>query len=445
MAASLLLAIIFSYHFFSKRNNEVIVSQATSAPISISATSTQAQVLAVANRQDPLGGYDILIADRGNNRLIEVNPNKKIVWEYDFQLPGAGLGADDAFFVDSGRTVIVNLEMYHMIEQIDYQSKQVIWSYGTPGRSGSAVNLLNRPDDAFKLENGDVIVADIRNCRVIEITPDKKIVNQYGIMPCSNAPNHLDKPNSATLLDNGHILISNIVGNTLTELDQNWKEVSSVKIPLTYPSDPRPTKSGNILIADYKNPGKIIEMTPGGSVVWEYFHAQGSLALNHPSLAMELPNGNIIVNDDYNHRVIVIDKTTKNIVWEYGIIGKPGNGSLRLSIPDGVDFIMRSASDTSFPQTQAFTVGYITSHSSELVGTVMKVDGYMLKQENGYLMFSDESSGNISSGDLPVLTSGTDSFAPNQKYQLIGELINGGIDAINKNTYHFEFSLSSAL
>ena len=29
-----------------------------------------------------LGGYDVLIADRGNNRIIEVTPNKKIVWEY---------------------------------------------------------------------------------------------------------------------------------------------------------------------------------------------------------------------------------------------------------------------------------------------------------------------------------------------------------------------------
>src|ERR1700690_746830 len=29
-----------------------------------------------------LGGYNVLIADRGNNRLIEVTPDKQIVWEY---------------------------------------------------------------------------------------------------------------------------------------------------------------------------------------------------------------------------------------------------------------------------------------------------------------------------------------------------------------------------
>src|SRR5690349_11316533 len=79
-----------------------------------------------------LGGYNVLIADRGNNRLIEVTPDKQIIWQYDFQLPQRGLGADDAFFTDDGQSIIVNLEEDHVIEIIDYKNKTVKWSYGIP-------------------------------------------------------------------------------------------------------------------------------------------------------------------------------------------------------------------------------------------------------------------------------------------------------------------------
>lgn len=291
-----------------------------------------------------LGGYDVLIADRGNNRLLEITPDKRIVWQFQFRLPGLGLGADDAFFTDGGRNIIVNLENYHVIEIIDYQTKKVIWQYGMPGKPGYANGFLNNPDDAYKLPNGDVIVADIRNCRVIEISPEKHIVRQYGqTKVCGNTPGLLNKPNGDTPLANGHILISNIRSHNLIELDQNWKPVFSMVFPLSYPSDPQLTRAGNILISEYLNPGKILEISKTGIPVWE-FTGDDKAKLNKPSLAVELPNGNILANDDFNHRVIVIDKKTKQIVWQYGVTGKPGSGPGQLSVPDGVDIIKHNSS-----------------------------------------------------------------------------------------------------
>ena len=66
-----------------------------------------------------LGGYDVLIADRGNNRLLLVSPQKKILWEYDFTDVPPGSGADDAFFADGGKSVITNLEHQQVIRIID--------------------------------------------------------------------------------------------------------------------------------------------------------------------------------------------------------------------------------------------------------------------------------------------------------------------------------------
>jgi hypothetical protein len=294
-----------------------------------------------ATPADPaaLGGYNVLIADRGNNRLVVVNAAREIVWEYDFPGLRPGGGADDAFFANGGKTVIVNLEHGHVIQLIDYATKTVTWQYGELGRPGGGDGHLNYPDDAYVLPNGDIMVADIRNCRIIEIAPDKHIVRQAGVTGrCGFTWPYLASPNGDTPLPDGHVLISTINDHMLTELNELWQPVFRMRLPLHYPSDPQLTKAGNFLVADYSRPGRIIEIDRGGNVVWDY-RGEGDSWLARPSLAAELPNGNVIANDDLNHRVIVVDKATKKVVWQYGVTGQPGIGPGHLSIPDGLDII----------------------------------------------------------------------------------------------------------
>ena len=290
------------------------------------------------NDGSALLGLNLLIADRGNNRLLEVTPDKQVIWEYDFSGIPDGDGADDAFFTDDGRSVIVNLEHQHVIQIIDIARKKVIWQYGQLGRAGAQDGRLNYPDDAYKLPNGEVIVADIRNCRVLEISPDRQIVRQAGVTGDCSGVGTLASPNGDTPLPNGHILVSTIMDHAVTELDDQLRPVFKMSVPLMYPSDAQMTRAGNFLIADYVQPGKIIEIDRTGNIAWEYA-ADGEGGLNRPSLAVELPNGDILANDDLNHRVIVIDKQSKKIVWQYGVTGVPSRNPGYLSIPDGVDFI----------------------------------------------------------------------------------------------------------
>src|SRR5579872_245134 len=380
-----------------------------------------------------LGGYNVLIADRGNNRLIEVTPDKQIIWEYDFHLPKLGLGADDSFFTDNGQSVIVNLEEYHIIEIIDYATKNVKWSYGVPGKPGHLPGELNTPDDAYKLSNGDVIVADIKNCRILEIAPDKHIVRQYGETGvCNNQTGDLNEPNGDTPLQNGHILISNIRNHGLLELDQNWQPVFSMTLPVAYPSDPQMTKAGNILISDYSKPGQIVEVSKDGHIVWQYA-GDNLVKLNQPSLAIELPNGNILANDDFNHRIIVIDKQTKQIIWQYGVTGKPGNASGQLNIPDGLDIIKR-------PGIAPVSIGSVTRHDQNFINQEVKIQGYLLKTEVGYDIFSDEAAGPIGIYDLPVTGQGVDTIVTGQKYILEGQFVSGGLVSSNGNPNHLQLS-----
>lgn len=301
---------------------------------------------AAAAPSDPaaLGGYDVLIADRGNDRLILVNPQKQTLWEYRFHNAPQRQGADDAFFADNGKSVMTNLEHGQVIQKIDIASGKVTWSYGTLGRRGRKPGLLDFPDDAYQLPNGDVIVADIRNCRILEIAPDKSIVRQAGRTGnCSGARGTLAAPNGDRPLPGGRVLISEIRGHRLKELDAAWKASLTLTLPIRYPSDPQPTKDGNFIVAGYTKPGHIIEVSPTGKVLWRYRPAPGQ-ELNRPSLAEELPNGNILATDDLNQRVVVIDKATSRILWQYGVDHVRGHRPGYLHIPDGLDIIQEAKS-----------------------------------------------------------------------------------------------------
>ena len=434
------VAIAQRYNFFNIQNSDTDEDEAIPSPV----IALPVEANQEASDTSALGGYNVLIADRGNNRLIEVTPDKKIVWEYQFNLPRAGLGADDSFFTDGGKNIIVNLENYQIIQLIDYQTKQIIWQYGHAGVSGSADGYLSNPDDAYKLPNGDITVADIKNCRILEIAPDKHIVRQYGkTKVCGNGSGLLNKPNGDTPLANSHMLISNIVGHNLLELDQNWKPVFSMPFPLSYPSDPQMTRAGNILISEYTNPGKILEISKSGTPVWE-FTGDSIAKLNKPSLAIELPNGNILANDDFNHRVIVIDKNTKKIVWQYGITGKPGNGAGQLSVPDGLDIIKHTFFNQPPPATASplplHTVGQVTRHASGFIGQEVRLAGYLIKKESSYIIISDETTGTMSNFDLPVTGSGISAVQSGKKYIFQGMFLNQGLVSSNQSPTHLELT-----
>ena len=294
-----------------------------------------------AQFKGPLPG-DLLIADRGNNRILLVDPNHRVLWRYPSRPTQARLYFDDdTFFTPGGNAIISNQEENHEIVQIAYPSGRIIWRYGHPGVPGSGAGYLNTPDDAYRLRNGVVIVADAYNCRVLEIKQRRVIrsIGQAGHC-VHDPPRYLGAVNGDTPLPNGHILVSEINGSYLDEFTMSGKLVRVYRAPVAYPSDPQLTLSGNILLADYTSPGGLVILgRRTGRVLWRYQPTSGPGRLDHPSLAAMLPNGMIAVNDDYNHRVVIINPRTGRIVWQYGHLGVPGTSHGYLNTPDGFDFV----------------------------------------------------------------------------------------------------------
>jgi DNA-binding beta-propeller fold protein YncE len=288
--------------------------------------------------------YPVVIADRRNNRLIEVTPDKRVVWE--FPSPNLVLyrGNEDVNFSEDGKLLAVSEEDNYDVHIVDYEKKAITWTYGTPDHKGSAPGYLNYPDDAHILSDGNFLTADIRNHRVLIIDPrTNRIVTQWGTVGKRNhnPPKELAAPNGATPLDNGDILITEIGGAWITRMTRDSRVVWSVQAPrINYPSDAFPTVDGkHVIVADFWKPGRVVIFDPATrKVIWDYFVKEGDKMLDHPSLARELPDtGDIIVADDLRHRVIVIDRKTKEIIWQYGVTDQTGHKPGYLFYPDGFD------------------------------------------------------------------------------------------------------------
>ena len=286
------------------------------------------------------GGF--LIADRGNGRLLAVDRTGKVWWRFPTSVAGSlpagqAFAADDAFLAPGGLTIVANDESHQVIDRIDIATGQIVWQYGHYDRAGSGTGFLHTPDDAYPLANGDVVVADIENCRVMEISPAKQVVHQWGrTRACAvGAPATYGRPNGDTPLPDGGILITEITGSRVVRLAADGHVIFDIHVPVHYPSDAQLNSDGNVVVADYNNPGAVVIVSPTGKLLWRYGPTSGPGRLDHPSLATPLPDGTISINDDFRHRLVIVNPATNTIVWQYGTTDQPGRTANPLQVPDG--------------------------------------------------------------------------------------------------------------
>ena len=213
-----------------------------------------------------------------DNRVMIVDSEGDIIWQYG----QAGVTGADAnqlntpvhsvflsgfpnqhrdFYImitDQGnqRIIVVNLE------------RQIVWQYGLTGVSGSGPNQLNNPNSAELLENGHVLIADENNNRVIEVTTDYQIVNQF------TAGGTVSGAAFASRLTNGNTLITDSNNNRAVEVDPKdavvWQYVTNTQ-PGSNPN-PLPTRAirlrnGDTLFSDQFN-NRVIEVTHGKQIVF---------------------------------------------------------------------------------------------------------------------------------------------------------------------------------
>ncbi len=213
----------------------------------------------------PDGSGHILIADTGDNRVIEVNQAGKIVWSTDNL--GGGKGR-----LGQGRL--------------------------------SDGSQLRYPNDAKKLPNGDIMISCRLQNRVVIITRGGHVVR-------SIAPN-LNRQHNPDILPNGHILIADSGWNRVVEVDRKdrivWQYGSPNTSLLNWPRDANLLPNGHILITDSDH-DRIIELTRSRHIVRQW------TGLQRPYSAASLSNGNILVGDGPGPGVVELNRKDQ-IVWK---------------------------------------------------------------------------------------------------------------------------------
>jgi hypothetical protein len=121
-------------------------------------------------------GREVLICDTGRNRVMVINlTTRAVAWEFN-QAPNDNLALNIPVDVEvdprTGYFVITD-KSNHRVLMVDRATKENRWQFGT-GQAGNASNRLNGPTDANALPNGNVLISDAGNKRLIEIDGQTK-------------------------------------------------------------------------------------------------------------------------------------------------------------------------------------------------------------------------------------------------------------------------------
>jgi hypothetical protein len=206
-----------------------------------------------------------------DNRVLLVDPSGKIVWQYgQFGQTGSGhnllntpvqctwLPNAHVLITDQGNNRIIEVAL----------NKRIVWQY--PGSNKNPAAQLNSPNSAELLENGHVLIADENNSRAIEVTRADVIVGTF------TAGGTVDTLAFASRLDNGDTLLTDAGNARIVEVDANdhvvWEyftdtDAHSVAAPL--PTRAVRLKNGDTLISDQFN-NRVIRVNHAKQIVASY-------------------------------------------------------------------------------------------------------------------------------------------------------------------------------
>lgn len=253
-------------------------------------------------------------------RLVEVDMNGKVVWEY--RVPSSlARGSDpgkamDVEWLPATDTILFVLPEKGVFE-VD-RAGEIVWEYRTRKVS----------HDADRLPGGNTMFSygweRPGDAELTEVTPDGKVVWQW------RATDHINPDerrfsgpisrdgfchvNGFIPLDNGRIRISLRNFNMAVEVDRKgnvlWslRELSNGREARNI-HDPRDLPNGNIIFSTH-GPQRLFEVKRDGTIVNRLKSGDIHLLRSH----QVLPNGNILATDV--EKIVELTPDLRDIVWQ---------------------------------------------------------------------------------------------------------------------------------
>lgn len=247
--------------------------------------------LAFSHEVVQLDNDHLLIADTSYDRVIEVNyPNKDIIWSWEpakinwtkinpawdsnhyynnpISYGWSHLNDVDFKNYSTWDACLMSIRNFDLIVEVNYTAEligpsnnpdNIVWYFGEYENYSLLFNQHN-PD---YLSNGNILVSDSRNNRIIEVNySSKEIVWIYD--------ENLNWPRDADELSNGNILITDSLHNRIFEIIKESKEIVwSYSLDTIMPYEADGLENGNVLFSNGWG-GGIYEVNRDGIIVWRY-------------------------------------------------------------------------------------------------------------------------------------------------------------------------------
>lgn len=319
-----------------------------------------------------------LIADRGHHRVVELDENGKVVWQYGFAgslgiTEGRLYSPTDLQRLANGNTLICDADNHRVIE-IDGDDR-IVWQYGNAGNKlgqgqGLGDQQLDTPVSAWRFGNGNTLIVDAGNRRLVEVKPGGQCI-WIATIPVEGG-----KPLWAWRLQDFQTIVATdrfVFQVAPTGEPIGFLEFSQLlpPSPETYERDEAPGEVGPsprldrlvkqtaqsyirahrgelgplsvVLIDRARN--RLFEINRHKQIVWRV-EEPGSpldLRLQRPQMVEVVDAERVLITDTDHHRVVEIQKGTKDVIWQYGKLGVMGSGPGQLGHPRGATL---TAADT---------------------------------------------------------------------------------------------------
>jgi hypothetical protein len=210
-------------------DNRVLLVDAFGRPIwqygQFGQTGSGPNLLSTPVQSTYLPTTHILITDQGNNRIIEVTLNKDIVWQF----PGTDTNTADglnspnsAEVLENGDVLIADEANNRAIEVT--RADVVVKTYTAGGTLGACAFASGLPD-------GHILLTDAGNNRAVEVDSHDKVVWEYFT---TNSPESIPNPapTRAIRLRNGDTLISDQFNNRVILVSRRTHIIADYGLPL---------------------------------------------------------------------------------------------------------------------------------------------------------------------------------------------------------------------
>ena len=265
--------------------------------------------------------YRVLAQDNGHAAIV--NAQGKVEWEVECKHSSHDIALleNGNLLLHTGHTTIVEMT----------PDKKVVWQYEAKPKAGYSGRIEIH---AFqRLASGLTMVAESGNRRIVEVDKDGKIVKEIALQVDHPDP-HRDT-RMVRKLTSGNYLVCHEGDGVVREYGDSGKVVWSYALDLAgRPASPGHgpeghgtavfgalrLPSGNTLIA-CGNGNRVIEVTPEGKTVWSLEQKElPGITLAWVTTLQVLPSGNIILGNchagEANPQLIEVTRD-KKVVWTF--------------------------------------------------------------------------------------------------------------------------------